>query len=357
MNESSKADPQSGGDISAVAYTAMSTALDIVTGLPEPIREGFFQAAKRLTLAAVEIPAAWLEGRAAEVRAGSEARIANIQAVSKHMAAKMDVPAAYVFAAQEKALQRVVGKQKNLDAVVEVAAKDLVRLSNVNSQPETVASLHQDTSTSRLSEDWLNSFEEEAAKMSTTEMQLLFGKILAGEINRPGSFSRRTLNLMSHLDNVAAKLFLDLCSMAVAMVSTQGRFDVRVLSLGRDAAANGLSGFGLSFTQLNILQEYGLIISDLNSWNLLAAVMVRDNEYTATLEYLGNHYALSHTKSPEAGASLRVHGVRLSAAGQELFQIVEPLENKNYTEALFAYLSGLGFVAHSVPNPLNHTST
>ena len=42
--------------------------------------------------------------------------------------------------------------------------------------------------------------------------------------------------------------------------------DARVPSLGRSAGENSLQQFGLSFRELNILNEHGLIIGEYNSW-------------------------------------------------------------------------------------------
>lgn len=56
-------------------------------------------------------------------------------------------------------------------------------------------SLHNDPPTSDASPeeeidvDWLNYFSDVAAQKSNPEMQQLMGKILAGEIRKPGSFS------------------------------------------------------------------------------------------------------------------------------------------------------------------------
>jgi len=50
---------------------------------------------------------------------------------------------------------------------------------------------------SEIEDDWLNLFARLAEDKSSEELQALFGKILAGEIRKPGSFSLRTLQLMA----------------------------------------------------------------------------------------------------------------------------------------------------------------
>ena len=46
-------------------------------------------------------------------------------------------------------------------------------------------------------------------------MQRRFGRVLAGEIEKPGSYSTRTVKILSELDHDVAVLFKKLCSMRV----------------------------------------------------------------------------------------------------------------------------------------------
>src|SRR5260370_29383469 len=50
---------------------------------------------------------------------------------------------------------------------------------------------------SEIEDDWLNLFARFAEDKSSEELQALFGRILAGEIRKPGSFSLRTIQLMA----------------------------------------------------------------------------------------------------------------------------------------------------------------
>ena len=42
-------------------------------------------------------------------------------------------------------------------------------------------------------------------------MQTLWAKILAGEANKPGTYSKRTVNFVADMDKREAKLFMNLC--------------------------------------------------------------------------------------------------------------------------------------------------
>jgi Protein of unknown function (DUF2806) len=84
-----------------------------------------------------------------------------------------------------------VGRQRNLDAIVEKAHAAL---------PDKVA----DTPVSR---DWTTHFFTAAQDVSDEDMQKLWGRVLAGEVASPGGTSRRTLEFLKTMGKVEAVLF------------------------------------------------------------------------------------------------------------------------------------------------------
>ncbi len=192
-----------------------------------------------------------------------------------------------------------------------------------------------------ISEDWLNVFEGEAAQMSSEQMQRLFGKILAGEIRRPSSYSIKTVKLMAQLDNQAANLFRLLCSLSVSIRVPNSSIiiDARVVSMG-NAAQNALQAYGLGFDALNVLHEYGLIISDYNSYMDYRATAVHRLRIGLPMTYQNAQWALlpkappAELQTPAELPELRVNGVALSRTGKELLSIVDIEPNEAYTAAL-----------------------
>jgi hypothetical protein len=64
---------------------------------------------------------------------------------------------------------------------------------------------------SEIEDDWLNLFARLCEDKSSAELQILFGKILSGEVRRPGSFSLRTVQMMATIsksDAAAVSKFL-----------------------------------------------------------------------------------------------------------------------------------------------------
>ncbi len=54
--------------------------------------------------------------------------------------------------------------------------------------------------------------------ISDEQMQALWAKILAGEANGPGRFSKKTVNIVASLDKSDAEAFTTLCGFAIKIL-------------------------------------------------------------------------------------------------------------------------------------------
>lgn len=101
---------------------------------------------------------------------------------------------------QRRALARFVTeeakKQDNIESITEKAIPQL-----------TESSTPQD-----MENDWIMNFFDKCRIVSDEDMQLLWAKVLAGEANTPGTYSKRTVNSLGSLDKTDAQLFTNLCS-------------------------------------------------------------------------------------------------------------------------------------------------
>lgn len=325
------------------ALAAIGDAVSgFVTGnsLPAPIRKNAFKAFDALCSALIDIPVAILQGKSAERRAETNARIQLINANTEEIARQMQVDGAYTQAAVTKFGMRILQQQINLDKICGVAEAEVRRLQS--SDPDSSISTE---STPELSDDWLNSFREQASTKTSQEMQILFGKILAGEIRRPASFSIRTVQIMGQLDSLTANLFRKLCSLAISLKHENLVLDVRVASLWGNAAQNSLLEYGLQFESLNILQEHGLVISDYNSFADYRLAIVRDNKVSVPFCF-GNEQFAFVPKAPgdwPLEKAFQIHGVGLSASGEELIEIVQTEEDEKYLTAFLKFIDDSGF--------------
>ena len=66
-----------------------------------------------------------------------------------------------------------------------------------------------------ISEDWGANFRDKANTCSDPEMAELWAQLLAAEVNNPGSYSRKTVNVVADLEPSDARLFKALCDFRI----------------------------------------------------------------------------------------------------------------------------------------------
>ncbi len=295
--------------------------------IPKSVSRNAAKALDRLFSAAIEVPAAYLEGIAEEKIATTRARVKLIETNASQIAEQMHVDPGYAKAAVRKFGQKILREQVNLDLVSEHAVREL----------QGVESSDMESEGGSIEDDWLNHFEKEAAQRSSEDMQRIFGKILAGEVQRPSSFSIRALKIMGEIDQSTAALFQRLCSACIVQrIPGVGQvIDTRVPSLGGNAGKNSLQKYGFHFGNLNILEESGLIISDYNSYmNYSACISNKSNEVRLSFTHQNIDWGLVPTEERTEGQSLNIHGVSLSRAGRELYQVIDYVPIVDYTNDL-----------------------
>ena len=351
-------------DLSSTTDEAANPALDTVTDLvldstiPAPIRRNVFKAFDRLCSAMIDVPVGALERRSAEKRAESEARIKIVKENADQIAQQMKVDPEYARIAVNKYGEKILREQVNLDKISAIAANELKagdpnrptnQSTSESNKEQSADSTNQGTNGSEektIDDDWLNVFETEARQKSTEEMQLRFGRILAGEIRQSGSYSIKAVKLLGELDQDTAALFKKLCSACVTLEipysDREGMhvLDARVPSLGGNAGSNALSKYGLGFDQLNLLNEYNLIISDYNSqfpYNF--CIVNQDNPGHLAFKHQERRWLLLSKPERSDDSEFRLSGVALSYIGRELSRIVNQDPMPEYTEDLKQYFA------------------
>ena len=220
-------------------------------------------------------------------------------------------------------------RQRSIEAVVQQAAFELGDRNVRDHDPD---------------HDWTARFFNEVQDVSSEAMQALWAKVLAGEVERPNSTSIKTLSILRNLDTATAGIFRTLCSTCVSLRSDDHEIrDARVPSLGGHAGDNALRKYGLDYNKLTLLNEHGLITSDLNSWSDYRIVLGGDSESGPRrpilhFSFQGRLWVLVPKGQRDKGEEFRLTGVALSRSGQELSRAVtlEPMEE--YAQALRQFL-------------------
>lgn len=344
------------------AGTDIDTVADVISSLNLPIwmLRNASKAFRQLCSAAVEWPSAFFRGKASERHAITEANTKITEAVTDQIIQQINVPPEYAQIAVGKHIEKIIGEQINLDKISAIAANELKNSESGSpthpdtsepTQEQPANSSNPETNSSEekvIDDDWLNSFGTEARQKSTEDMQLRFGRILAGEIQKPGSYSIRAIKVLGELDKDTAALFKRFCSACVVVgdlgiPNNEQVFDARVLSLGGSLGSDALSKYGLGLNQLDILNEYSLITSGnilLHDYNLVSlydynlCIEYEDNPRLVPFQHQGKNWILSPTPERDNTPEFRLSGVMLSRVGCELFRIVDQDPMPEYTEAL-----------------------
>jgi len=126
------------------------------------------------------------------------------------------------------------------------------RQSNIESITEkALPLLEEKSSPQNMDDDWITNFFDKCRIVSDGDMQRLWSRVLAGEANAPGTFSRRTVSLLADLEKRDAELFTNLCDFAwIIGDATPLVFDFNGEVYNRR---------GISFDTLAHLETLGLI--------------------------------------------------------------------------------------------------
>ncbi|MBB1089467.1 DUF2806 domain-containing protein [Lysobacter sp. SG-8] len=317
-----------------IAAEVVSSA---VSGVPTPIQQGALKAFSRLCSALIDIPVAHLESFSEERRAITEARVDSIRATSHAISNAVEIDPQYALRISHKYARKIVGRQKNVDAVVGIAAQQLT----IDAHEAQIDESDGPGERAEVSDDWLNQFEREAESAESEELRARLGKILAGEIQRPNSFSVRAVRALAQLDQETARLLQKLCSCAMTIKIPMGVgrvAEARVCSVKGDASTNGLAIFGLSFAALNRLHENGFVIPDFNSYFDFSISVAGKARACHPFEFNGSEWALVPSGETQI-RTLRVNGVQLTHLARELLPIIDPIPVPEYAAQLSEYFS------------------
>lgn len=100
--------------------------------------------------------------------------------------------------------------------------------------------------------DWFIRYYEASGNISDKEMQILWAKILAGEIEKPSSYSLRTLDVLRNISKEEAERFVKICNAAIKIES--GKYAI-------PADHDYISKNIINYSDILMLEEIGLINS------------------------------------------------------------------------------------------------
>lgn len=133
-------------------------------------------------------------------------------------------------------VEEEVKKQANIEEITSLAIEKLTN----NAKPEDI------------DQDFITNLFDKCKNVSDEDMQSLWASLLAGEANKPGSFSKRTVALVDSLDRKDAILFSRFCA-------TVAKINSKIVAISTPSVIKLLDESGISFEELQHLDTLGLI--------------------------------------------------------------------------------------------------
>jgi len=200
-------------------------------------------------------------------------------------------------------------RQENIDKTVLIAANELKDMHDISDEPVDI--------------DWATKFFNIVEDISNEELITIWAKILAGEIKQPKSFSIRTLERLKELSKDEALIFNKICQYALKSDDVYFIF----------YPDNGefLNQFGITFTDILIMQETGLLKSTPN-----LKMDFHDPHKGSLNAIIYNRKALVLNRINFTG-TIKIHCLVFTIPGSQLLKLTERNIDDNYINSIRDY--------------------
>ena len=219
-------------------------------------------------------------------------------------------------------LYQEMRKQENIEMVVDKAKAFLVSEESVNSVD--------------VDEDWISRFFNSVQDVSSEDMQNLWGRILAGEVKRPNSFSLRCLDTLSKMTKQEAMIFESLRPYIINFRGTWAILNEKNLN----------EKYKIHYEKILSMAECGLM----DSSAIMTLNLKVQNEYPLQIAY--GETLLKTNNEEESKIELPIY--KLTQTGIELLHILDEKYNADYLQDVAKWLAkrnrNVEFVMHKIVN-------
>ena len=218
-------------------------------------------------------------------------------------------------------------------AIARFVAEEAKRQNNIEEiTRKAIPHLKDASSPQKIEDDWIVNFFDKCRIVSDEEMQSLWAKVLAGEANQPGTFSKRTVNFVGSLDKAEAQLFTVLCGFCWMAGD--------LMPLVFDEAEDIYKSCGINFGSLTHLDDIGLI-----SFEPLAGFLKTGFLKSCVIYYYGKAVRVEFIN--EKDNQLMTGKVLLTRTGKQLASICGSKPVDGFVEYVVEKWSKEGFLLSS----------
>jgi len=183
-----------------------------------------------------------------------------------------------------------------------------------------------------ISQDWLNTWRDNASKVSDEEVQSLWGNVLAQEFLEPGRYSLRLLEFLRTMSKSDAQLIEKISPFISGQRLIYGRKEKNGV-LENDK--NFMSNFNFSESEIDFLEEVG-VLSGVSTLGKIATANNTEEEKGRFLSFIkvdDNRIIGISSENPNKSLSYRFYDV--TKMGSEIFSLIK-------SEISFDYIVWLG---------------
>ena len=240
-------------------------------------------------------------------------------------------------------------RQRRIDELTMEALRRVSESAEAHSEAENAdtAGAEKQGTTDR----WFHALYAEAGAVDEEDVREAFVRILAGEMQAPGSFSLRSLRVMGAVSRSTAQRFRRAASVSIRL-TTDGMpiMDARIPAIGGELGQNCLQSDGLSYDVLTDLTENGFVHSDYGSYHPYGPLGLPFDAQQPHLSLVqipfihqGATWVLVPKEKPNEAQPLKVRGAKLTSCGVELLKIVDTETLSDFTEKLVGHFSQSGY--------------
>ena len=180
-----------------------------------------------------------------------------------------------------------------------------------------------------IDSDWLNRWREGVKNVSQEEMQRIWGRVMAGEIETPGAFSYRTLELLKTLTQEEAELIAKITTFVIAGGIPKFMLDY----IHQD---------GISFGDVFFLEQIG-ILTGTTSVSLVKKFPSEIKESFQLSLTSPDKKQLLLLFSPEKRKELTYPNITVTRMGGEILRLVDATVDMQYYKQASLEFAAMGF--------------
>ena len=242
----------------------------------------------------------------------------------------------------------LVGQIKDADvaalverAMVRTIVECAMRHANMEAVLDKATGYLDDGSTNPagIDADWLVYVLDKSGLVSDEAMQDWWARLLAGEANRPGAFSRQAVNALANMDTGLVRSFESFCRFVGAYDDVE--YPIILPNVGGDTTLDAIyTGHGIDVAAINRLHEIGLVRSLLPPLGFTLATHRTKEKGTVTVSYNGSSRIL-----PCSWDDAIVGSADFTSIGRELLTITSRDPVPDFLDFIASKLRG--FTPHT----------